>query len=195
MSLFWGHALKLNIRVASLSVRIKNQGETAYNPDVFGKSITIERQFSRSGTSGFKIKDALGRIVSTKRADLEDISDYFALQLDNPMNVLSQDMARQFLNSSSPSEKYKFFIKGTQLEQLDYDYRMIEQALDEMQHKLGFQQDAVKERKKDYKELQRKVQLAERQHNMRDKLRNLTRQMAWAQVDEQERVSWRIHLR
>ena len=178
-----------DIRVASLSVRIKNQGETAYNPEVFGKSITIERQFSRSGTSGFKIKDATGRIVSTKRADLEDVSDYFALQLDNPMNVLSQDMARQFLNSSSPSEKYKFFIKGTQLEQLDYDYRMIEQALDEMQHKLGFQQDAVKERKKDYKELQRKVQLAERQHNMRDKFRNLTRQMAWAQVDEQEKVS------
>ena len=177
-----------NIRSASLSVRIKNQGETAYNPDIYGSSITIERQFSRSGTSGFKVKDASGRIISTKRSDLEDISDYFALQLDNPMNVLTQDMARQFLNSSSPSEKYKFFIKGTQLEQLDYDYRMIEQALDEMQHKLGYQQEAVRERRKGYKELQRKVQLAERQHSMKEKFRNLTRQMAWAQVDEQERV-------
>ena len=111
------------------------------------------------------------------------------------MNVLTQDMARQFLNNSSPTEKYKFFIKGTQLEQLDYDYRMIEQALDEMQHKLGYQQEAVRERRKGYKELQRKVQLAERQHTMREKFRNLTRQMAWAQVDEQERVGQLYHLR
>ena len=175
-----------------MSVRIKNQGDNAYNQDIYGNSITIERQFSRSGTSGFKIKDASGKIVSTKRADLEDISDFYALQLDNPMNVLTQDMARQFLNSSTASEKYKFFIKGTQLEQLDYDYKMIEQALDEMQLKLAFQREAVRERKKEYKELQRKVQLAERQHSMRDKFRNLTRQMAWAQVEEQERVSRRL---
>ena len=179
---------KYNIRSALLSVKIKNQGETAYNPDIYGESITIERQFSRSGTSGFRIKDASNRTISTKRSDLEDISDYFALQLDNPMNVLTQDMARQFLNNSSPAEKYKFFVKGTQLEQLDYDYRMIEQALDEMQHKLGYQREAVRERRKGYKELQRKVQLAERQHSMREKFRNLTRQMAWAQVNEQERV-------
>lgn len=95
-------------RSATIIVRIKNQGDGAYMPDEYGKSIIVERHFSRNGTSGFKLKSENGRIISTKKAELDAITDFFSLQIDNPMNVLSQDMARQFLSTSSPAEKYKF---------------------------------------------------------------------------------------
>ena len=52
------------------------------------------------------------------------------------MNVLTQDMARQFLSNSSPSDKYKFFIRGTQLEVLDADYKLMEEHLDSINAKL-----------------------------------------------------------
>ncbi len=126
--------------------------------------------------------------MSTKKADLEDISDFFALQLDNPMNVLTQDMARQFLNNSSPADKYKFFIKGTQLEQLDNDYRLMEESLDLIEPRLDAQQEGVQELKRRYRDMQRKAELADRQQTLRDKIREYGRQMAWAQVVEQERV-------
>ena len=38
------------------------------------------------------------------------------LQVDNPMNILTQDAAYQFINHSSEGEKYKFFINEVQLE-------------------------------------------------------------------------------
>ena len=86
-----GQSLKSFIKegkdVASLSVKIKNQGESAYKPDLYGKSMIVERTFTRNGASNFKIKNSAGKIVSTKRADLDDALDFFALQLDNPMNV------------------------------------------------------------------------------------------------------------
>ena len=62
---------------ASLVVKIKNQGTDAYKPDQFGESIIVERWFTKSGSSGFKLKSETGRIISTKKGDVDDVVDYF----------------------------------------------------------------------------------------------------------------------
>lgn len=157
-------------------------------PDDYGKSIIVERHFSKNGTSGFKIKSETGRIVSTKKAELDAITDFFSLQIDNPMNVLSQDMARQFLSTSSPAEKYKFFVKGVQLEQLDHDYRLIEESIDQIEAKLASRREDLKilENRKD--RAKRRLEMSDQHQSLRDRIRGLRSQMAWAQVEEQERV-------
>ncbi|KAJ5118534.1 hypothetical protein N7526_010171 [Penicillium atrosanguineum] len=174
---------------ASIVVRIRNQGDGAYMPDDYGKSIIVERHFSKNGASGFKIKSENGRIVSTKKAELDAITDYFSLQIDNPMNVLSQDMARQFLSTSSPAEKYKFYVKGVQLEQLDQDYRLIEESVDQIEEKLrGKVQDlGFLTNRKDA--ARKKLELSDQHDSLRERKRNISHQMAWAQVEEMERVS------
>ncbi|OJK00610.1 hypothetical protein ASPACDRAFT_77462 [Aspergillus aculeatus ATCC 16872] len=173
---------------ATIVVRIKNQGDGAYMPDDYGKSIIIERHFSKMGTSGFKIKSDSGRIVSTKKAELDSIIDYFTLQFDNPMNVLSQDMARQFLSSSSPSDKYKFFVKGVQLEQLDQDYRLIEESGDQIEAKLKSRVQDITILKSRQDAAKRKLDLSDQHESLRNRIRNVRNQMAWAQVEEQERI-------
>jgi len=177
-------------RTATLSVKIKNQGEFAYRPHDFGDSIIVERHFSLSGASGFKIKNANGHIISTKRSELDEISDYFALQLDNPVNVLTQDMARQFLNNSTPADKYKFFLKGVQLEQLDNDYHLVEESVDGTEAQLDHLKEEVDVKKVALDRAQAKLRQSEQQNNVREKIRKASRQMAWAQVEEQERVRW-----
>ena len=179
-----------------LSVKLKNHGETGYRPELYGDSIIIERHFSRSGSSGFKIKSATGRVVSTKRCDLDEISDHFALQLDNPMNVLTQDMARQFLNNSSEADKYKFFVKGVQLEQLDNDYQMIEQYADAIEERISKRQESNDILEQQYKHAESKRKVAERNESLHDKIRELSRQLAWVQVEEQERIldSMRVNI-
>lgn len=174
---------------AMISVRIKNEGDGAYMPDDYGKSIIVERHFSRSGTSGFKIKADNGRIVSIKKAELESITDYFSLQIDNPMNVLSQDMARQFLSTSSPAEKYKLFVKGVQLEQLDQDYRLIEESVDQIEEKLKSKADDITLLENCRNAARKKLEMSGQQDSLRERLRNIRNQMAWAQVEDQENVS------
>lgn len=175
-------------RHAAIVVRIKNQGDGAYLPDDYGKSIIVERHFTKTGTSNFKIKADNGRIVSTKKAELDSIIDYFTLQFDNPMNVLSQDMARQFLSTSSPAEKYKFFVKGVQLEQLDQDYRLIEESIDQILEKLQSKQQDIKILENRKNATQHKLEISDRHESLRNKIRSIRNQMAWAQVEEQERV-------
>ncbi|KAJ5639846.1 uncharacterized protein N7484_007708 [Penicillium longicatenatum] len=173
---------------SNIVVRIKNQGEGAYRPEVFGKSIIVERHFNRSGSSGFKIKAEKGNLISTKKAELDAITDYFSLQIDNPMNVLSQDSARQFLSTSSPAEKYKFFVKGVQLEQLDQDYRLIEESVDQMEEKMRNTRDDITQLKSQRDIAKKRLEYADRGDALRDRIRNLRNQMAWAQVEEQERI-------
>lgn len=170
-----------------MSVKIKNTASSAYQHEVYGDSIIVERSFSRTGSSGFKLKTSTGRLISTRKGDLEEICDYFALQIDNPMNVLTQDMARQFLNNSSPVEKYKFFMKGTQLEHLDGDYLQIEQSIDKVDQDLFKQVNDLKVFEEEARKARSLLALSDKQDSLRAKIQNYSHQMAWAQVEEQER--------
>ncbi|KAJ5288473.1 hypothetical protein N7478_001503 [Penicillium angulare] len=173
---------------SNIVVRIKNQGDGAYRPEVYGKSIIVERHFNKSGNSGFKIKSDNGHIVSTKKAELDSITDYFSLQIDNPMNVLSQDSARQFLSTSSPAEKYKFFVKGVQLEQLDQDYCLIEESVDQMEEKIRNKSQDIRILEQRWEAAQKKLELSEQHASLRERIKHLRNQLAWAQVEEQERI-------
>ncbi|KAF1956479.1 dna repair protein-like protein rad18 [Byssothecium circinans] len=179
--------IKTGRQHATLSVKLKNQGDLAYRPELYGNSIIVERHFSHAGSSGFKLKDQNGRIVSQKKADVEDILDAFALQLDNPMNVLTQDMARQFLNSSTPKDKYKFFLKGTQLETLDNDYKQISLELEEQEAKAQTIKGDVDVLKKNFQDAVAKAGRATKLEKARANETVLAHQAAWAQVESEER--------
>lgn len=169
--------------------RLKNQGEGSFMPEEYGDVIEIERHFSRAGTTGYKIRSEGGRrIVSTKKADLEAILDHFNLQIDNPLNVLSQDMARSFINSASASEKYKFFLKGVQLEQLDQDYNLLGEQLEAMRVKLERSEEDIKILETRMNEAKAVQDHAKRRAGVRDKIRDLSREMAWKQIEEQEEI-------
>ena len=169
-----------------LTVQIKNEGESAYQHEVYGDTIIVERHFSRSGSSAFKLKAKSGRMISTRRGDLEEICDYFALQIDNPMNVLTQDMARQFLNSSSPQDKYKFFMKGTQLEHLDCDYLIVEQTLDTIETELYKKHEDFKVFEDQARKAEELFRMSSQQDAIEEKLHQLRNQMAWVQVQREE---------
>ena len=126
--------------------------------------------------------------MSTKKAELDAIIDHFQLQFDNPMNVLSQDMARQFLSSSSPAEKYKFFVKGVQLEQLDQDYRLMEESGDQIEEKLQAKAQDISILEDRMKTALKRLDISDQQSSLRDRIKKTQGQMAWAQVEEQERV-------
>lgn len=176
---------------AIVSVGIRNRGDNAYLPEVYGDTIVVERTITRHTSvaiSSYKLKSATGRTISNKRADLDEISDYFNLQISNPMNVLSQDNARQFIGTSSPQEKYKFFVKGIQLEQLDTDYRLIENSLDSVEAMLGQKQDDVQILKTKMNDAKRRLEMSDKQQGLRNRLSTIRNQLAWSQVIGMEEI-------
>lgn len=75
---------------------ISNDGPQPYEPEIYGDKITVVRTISDKSGS-YVIKDTSGHVVSKKVDDLHRILMYHNVQVDNPVFVLNQDSAREFL--------------------------------------------------------------------------------------------------
>lgn len=173
---------------AILVVKIKNEGNDAYHPEIYGPSIIVERHFSKSGGSQFKLKSSKGAIISSKKADVEDIVEFYQLQVDNPMNILTQDKAKSFLHQSTPAEKYKFFAEGVQLEALNNDYSLIFDTCDAIEAKLEESKDDIADLEREASIAREKAEAARQHDGMRKTASILSKKYAWAQVVDQENI-------
>ena len=165
-----------------------NSGKDAYRPELYGDVISIERRFSRDGASGYRIKSKTGNLVSTKREELQEILDHIQLQVDNPMTVLTQDTARQFLGNSSGGDKYKLFMRGVQLSQLDTDYTMVEGQINSLDATLETKKEALDALKALESDWRNKVSHFERSAEIEEQVKLLQNHFAWSQVKTQEQV-------
>jgi chromosome segregation ATPase len=89
-----------------VEVTLKNTGDEAYKPHQYKNKIIIERMIRADGTGSWKIRSADKRLISTRREELNAICDHINIQVDNPMNILTQDAARKFLSASHSTDKY-----------------------------------------------------------------------------------------
>lgn len=172
---------------AQVSIKLRNRGQDAYKPKEYGQSITVERRISSDGSGSYKLKSHDGKVISQKKDELNHILDQFNIQVDNPVSVLNQDTSRNFLNSSDPKDKYKFFLKATQLEQMSTDYELIIEQQDIIKNTLERKQETLPA-------MQRQVQLLEEKYkdiaqlkNMKEQVEDLKKERVWAEVIEAEK--------
>ncbi|KAG7088218.1 hypothetical protein E1B28_012235 [Marasmius oreades] len=186
-----GSGLKAFIRegqqVAEVTISLKNQGEEAYKPEEYGKSIFITRRFTTQGSSTWKIKSKDGRVISTKKEELALICDHMNIQVDNPMNVLTQDFARQFLSSSTSAEKYQFFLRGTQLSQLSTEYETCLENINNTMKVLANKKSAIPDLEAAFKEASLRFEEASKAREQKQRVDDLKRELAWAHVAEKQR--------
>ena len=67
---------------AVVEIKLCNQGETKYKPDLYGESITVMRTVTNSSSS-YKLKDQHGRVVVEKKVkeELDNILTHFNIQV------------------------------------------------------------------------------------------------------------------
>ncbi|XP_062388372.1 structural maintenance of chromosomes protein 6-like [Sardina pilchardus] len=172
---------------ADVSITLRNRGGDAFNPDVYGQSIIVDLRISREGVRTYKLRSQTGQVVSSRKDELLLILDRFNIQVDNPVSILTQEMSKHFLHSKGEGDKYKFFMKATQLEQMneDYDYVIKTQAL--TQNTVRQHEETLDDLKRTFKEKEEKYKGLASLDEMNKKLEELQKQMAWALVNELER--------
>lgn len=172
---------------ADVILKIHNIGEMAFKPDDYGSTIIIERRIRRDGGNSYALKSAQGKVVSTKRSELDAICLQFNIQVDNPMNVLTQDTAQKFLANSSDEDKYALFLRGTQLTQLATDYEHVQESLDLTKARLEREKAALPDVKSRYEDVKRKVQESRLAMDSAQQIQELKNKLAWAKVSAVER--------
>lgn len=86
-----------------------NRSEDAFKPDVYGDEITIERTINREqGGTTWRLRGKRhgNKIMSTKKAEIDDMCSAMGIQIDNTLTTLSQDQSRAFLANSDAYKKY-----------------------------------------------------------------------------------------
>ena len=99
-------------RRAVVQVTLRNDGEDAYKPELYGKAITFKRTISDMGASGVSLVGETSHKVSGKAAREEGarIQKAFNISVDNPIVILQQDQAKELLKMESPAKLYNFFV-------------------------------------------------------------------------------------
>ncbi|KAI8970307.1 P-loop containing nucleoside triphosphate hydrolase protein [Mycotypha africana] len=179
--------IKNGASAANITIHLTNGGDLPYRPDIYSDMIIVERRINKDGPAPYKIKNASGRIVSTKKEDLIAILDYMNIVVTNPLTVLMQDKARKFLSDSSPEDKYELFMQGTQLTNLQDDFEAIREnletaraTLERKKQGLPALQSEANEAKKRYKDIQEAKQIE-------DNIDVLNNELVWSQIIMKEK--------
>uniref|UniRef100_A0A8D3BPN6 Structural maintenance of chromosomes protein 6 n=1 Tax=Scophthalmus maximus TaxID=52904 RepID=A0A8D3BPN6_SCOMX len=144
---------------ADVSITLRNKGRDAYKPEVYGQAIIVDLRITREGLRTYKLRSKSGQIVSTKKEELISILDNFNIQVNNPVSILTQEMSKYFLHSKGEGDKYKFFMKATQLEQMREDFVYIRTTKHVTEDKVEQQNEhKVEEAEKKCKQIQEQLE-------------------------------------
>ncbi|KAK4385139.1 Structural maintenance of chromosomes protein 6B [Sesamum angolense] len=145
---------------ALVQVEIKNHGEDAFKPELYGDFIIVDRRISES-TSSIILKNSQGRRVGTRKEDLREIVEHFNIDVENPCVIMSQDKSREFLHSGNAKDKFKqltpvsqFFFKATLLQQVDDLLKGIEKQLQDAKALVNQLEESLRPILKELDELQ-----------------------------------------
>ena len=104
---------------AIVQVTLKNEGEDAFNSEVYGPSITFQRTITENGQK-LLIKDhehnIFKKVSKDAREEGKRILENFRINTDNPIAILQQEEAKELLKVESPGNLYRFFLKATLLD-------------------------------------------------------------------------------
>ncbi|KAL6530279.1 hypothetical protein OROHE_014632 [Orobanche hederae] len=163
---------------ALVQVEIKNQGEDAFKPEVYGDIIIVDRRISES---------TKGRRVGTKKEDLREIIEHFNIDVENPCVIMSQDKSREFLHSGNAKDKFKFFFKATLLQQVDDLLKGIEKQVSDATALVIHLEESLRPVLKEIEELQEKIKSMEFVEEISQRVQLLRKKLAWSLVYDEDR--------
>ncbi|XP_059666932.1 structural maintenance of chromosomes protein 6B [Cornus florida] len=178
--------IKTGCSSAAVYVEIKNQGEDAFKPDIYGDVIVIERRISES-TSSTALKNHQGRRISSRKEDLRELVEHFNIDVENPCVIMSQDKSREFLHSGNSKDKFKFFFKATLLYQVDELLNGIGKQLDEANELVSELESSIAPILNELNELQGKIKNMEHVEEISLQVQLLKKKLAWSWVYDVDR--------
>ncbi|XP_017036379.1 structural maintenance of chromosomes protein 6 [Drosophila kikkawai] len=100
---------------ATVAITLSNNGLRPFKAEIFGPHLTVVRHI-RHSSSAYDLQDARGRSVSKKVGEIRRMLLCFGINVENPIFVLNQEAAREFLKELEPESNYKLLMKATQLD-------------------------------------------------------------------------------
>ncbi|KAM0675892.1 Structural maintenance of chromosomes protein 6 [Gurleya vavrai] len=172
--------IKTNSSECKISLILSNT--VNFHFEFFGDEIIIERRINEKSNSLF-IMNKFKKVWSKKKEDLDVLLNHFSISFRNPLNFLTQEHAKKFLNISKPSVLYEFFMKGTELEINKTLHKEAEEEVLEMNERI----EEIKKRNEvvenELLKRKNKIEVISNIKNWQKTLERIEVEKKWAQVD------------
>lgn len=174
---------------AIIRVHLLNMGDGAYQPEIFGNQIVIERTIPVAGTGGggYRLLNALLQKVSDKKEMLNSILIHFNIYIDNPCCLLTQEDSKKFI-SGQEAEKYDFFLKATGLHSVRQKNIDIRDELGLIKKLLPLKYCTIEKKRESLKELKHIRNLLEQLTQFDSKIRTCIAKIFWYEVQLSQAV-------
>ncbi|EEF51573.1 structural maintenance of chromosomes protein 6B [Ricinus communis] len=173
--------IKTGCSYAVVEVEVKNEGDEAFKPEIYGDAIIIERRINQS-TSSTVLKDFQGKKVASRKEELRELIEHFNIDVENPCVIMSQDKSREFLHSGNDRDKFKFFFKATLLQQVNDLLQSIYEQLKSTNAFVDELEATIKPIEKELAELQVKIKNMEHIEEISQQVQQLKKKLAWSWV-------------
>ncbi|KAI7896432.1 RecF/RecN/SMC [Mucor mucedo] len=187
-----GSFIKEGMSVANITIHLTNGGHRPYKPELYPGIIVVERRLNKEGASPYKLKNASGKIVSYKKEELVAILDHFSILVNNPLTMLTQDMARKFLSDSTAEDKYKLFMHGTQLSQLKADFETVRESLDTAHITLERKKEGLPILQEKANEAQRRYEDLQQARDVTTQIDEFNNELVWSQIILKEKAAEKL---
>lgn len=170
-------------------IKITLNNSENFLPEVFESlPIVIEKKITFSSLTT-RIYSFKKKMWTTKKADLVRLLDFFSLRFDNPLNFLTQEFSKKFLNVSQPHALYEFFMKGTEIEDMKLLHEETKTKAIEMQEKIDTIQKDIMNIQKELKIRKGKIEALQNVETWENEIARMELEKEWAKIDfEGEKV-------
>lgn len=136
-----GSVIRTGASQAIITVRLNNHRR--YKMAKYGSTITIQKKLRENG-SLMCISDMNGTLRAARMQDIRGILAEYEIRFDNPLNFLTQENSKKFLNVSRPEMLYDFYYRGTEFKSIHEELEESKQKLTEMRSKLDDTRGSLK---------------------------------------------------
>ncbi|XP_055546157.1 structural maintenance of chromosomes protein 6 [Wyeomyia smithii] len=183
---------------ATIEIHLENDSFDAYERDVYGNKIIVVRTINASGATNYKLKSENGTIISTSRSELHKLILYLNIQVDNPVCVLNQDLARSFLKDSDEKKQYSLFLKATQIDAITSKLNGCTPQLENAKHNLECNEKSLRYLEREIQDMTEKYTNLQSVEKLKNNIKEAQLKMGWrivvdknaefSQLEEQLRV-------
>uniref|UniRef100_A0A2P2KQB0 Structural maintenance of chromosomes 6 smc6 n=3 Tax=Rhizophora mucronata TaxID=61149 RepID=A0A2P2KQB0_RHIMU len=160
---------------------MKNEGDEAFKPHIYGGAIIIERRITQSANST-TLKNCRGRKVASRKDELRELVEHYNIDVENPCVIMSQDKSREFLHSGNDRDKFKFFYKATLLQQVNDLLQSIDEQLRSANVLVDELEASIKPIERELVQLQGKIKNMEHIEEISQQVQLLKKKLAWSWV-------------